>query len=55
MLYRTHDKNKAKKVKCVVYGGPESSTRSGLTEYIQTDKTKANKHNTMTKLCFLQS
>ena len=27
-------------IKCGVYGGPESSTRSGLTEHIQIDKTK---------------
>lgn len=40
MLYKTHDKSKAKKVKCVVYGGPESSTRSGLAEHIQTNTIK---------------
>lgn len=40
MLYKTHDKNKANKVKCVVYGGPESSTRSSLAEHIQTNTIK---------------
>lgn len=40
MLYKIHDKNKAKKVKCVVYGGLESSTRSGLAEHIQTNTIK---------------